>query len=116
MSSEASAQDRRHSQRPERISEQQRREDALRHVAARDVAVAEVERHEPLESANAGDILGLERRDGFDHPLAIADLREGHTHRDERVRIGIRKWPQHEAVDEAADEPGSADAERDGEQ
>ena len=57
------------------------------------------------------DVFGLERRDGLDEPLTVADAREGHADADKTISVGIAERFQDQTVDEAADEAGPTDAE-----
>ncbi len=112
LARESPSHHRRHAQCRERVAQDERREHALRHVAARDVAVAEVEGHDVFQRPQRGDIEGLERRDGLDETLAVADPRKRRADADKAVRVRVGERLEDEAVDETADQAGAADAER----
>ena len=76
LACEAAAQCRRHADHRKEIVEQQSREDTLGHVAARDVAVAEIERAGVREAAGRPDVEVLGRRQRLDVGRLGRELRE----------------------------------------
>src|SRR5687768_12196387 len=82
-----------HADRRQWVAPDEAGKDALRPVAAGDVAIAEVESEEPIDGpSTALDVLIFGRRDRFDKaPLAVG-LWICRANRDEPVGVRVREW------------------------
>ena len=108
---EAAAEMRRHADHWKQVVEQERREDSLRHVATRDVAVAEIERTSVREAPARPDVEVFGRRQRLDVVRFGRELRKGDADRHQPIRLRIRKRLEHETVEHAVDETVAADGE-----
>ena len=86
---EAATVERAHRGAGERVAPDERGEHALGTIAARDVAVAEVECRDVLERVEAADVEVLRGRERLDEALLAVDARERDGHHEEA--IGIRE-------------------------
>ena len=101
---EASTERRRHADHRKQIVEQKRREDPLRDVAARNVAVAEIERAHVREAASRPDAEVLGRRQRFDISRLGREFWECDADRDESIRLRIGERVENEPVEHAVDQ------------
>ena len=109
---ESAAEHGRHPKDGKQIVEEERREHALRHVASRDVAIAQVERPDVREAAVRSDVDVFRRRQRLDEGRLRGQLWKRHPDSDETIGVGILKRAEDEPVEHAVDQAVPADRER----